>query len=228
MTPLKIFSTNAMRSVMSELIATFERASGHTVSVGWSTTNQTLSRIRDDETADVVIATGPGIDELTKQDKIVPGSRAELGSTLIGIGVRAGAPRPDIGSVQAFTRALLAAKSITYTTLGQSGVHFEQVIARLGIADQLQPRFRVIPGGLVGELVVRGEAELGVQMLPEILAVDGFELVGPFPPELQQVNSFSAALLTGTQRADAAKAFIQFLTTPDAANAMKTGGFTTA
>lgn len=227
MTPLKIFSTNAMRSVMAELIAAFERASGHTVLIGWSTTHQTLSRIRDGETADVVIATGPGIDELAKPDKIVPGSRAELGSTLVGLGVRAGAPRPDIGSVQAFKHALLAAKSITYTTLGQSGVHFEQVIARLGIAEQLQPKFRVIPGGLVGELVVSGEAELGVQMVSEILAVEGFELVGPFPPELQQVNSFAAAILAGTQRAEAAKAFIQFLTTPAAANVMKTGGFTT-
>lgn len=216
-----------MRSVMSELIAAFERTSGHTVLIGWSTTNQILSRIRDGETADVVIATGPGIDELTKPGKIVAGSRAELGSTVVGIGVRAGAPKPDIDSVQAFKRALLAAKSITYATLGQSGAHFEQVIERLGIADQLQPKFRAIPGGLVGELVVRGEAELGVQMVSEILAVEGFELVGPFPPELQQVNSFSAAILTGTQRADAAKAFIQFLTTPAAVNVMKTGGFTT-
>jgi molybdate transport system substrate-binding protein len=225
MTPLKIFSTNAMRSVMSELVATFERASGQVVSIGWSTTNQTLSRIRAGETADVVIATGPGIDELTKLGKTVPGSRAELGTTLIGIGVRAGAPRPDISSVQAFKSALLAAESITYTTLGQSGVHFEQVVARLGITEQLQPKFKVIPGGLVGELVVRGEAELGVQMLPEILAVKGFELVGPFPPELQQVNSFAAAMLAGTQRAEAAKAFIEFLTTPAAMAAMEAGGF---
>lgn len=227
MTTLNIFSTNAMRSAMSELITTFEHTSGHTLFIGWSTTNQTLSRIRAGETADMVIATGPGIDELTEQGRIVPGSRVELGSTLIGLGVRAGAPKPDISSVQAFTRALLAAKSITYTTLGQSGMHFEEVIKRLGIADQLQPKFRVIPGGLVGELVVRGEAELGVQMLPEIFAVKGFELVGPFPPELQQVNTFATAILTGTQCADTAKAFIQFLTTPAAVNALKTGGFNT-
>lgn len=224
MTALKIFSTNAMRSVMSELSPAFERTSGHKVEIGWSTTNQTLSRIRDGETADVVIATGPGIDELTTSGKIVACSRAELGTTLIGIGVRAGAPKPDIGTTEAFKSALLAAKSITYTTLGQSGMHFEQVIARLGIADQLQSRFRVIPGGLVGEIVVRGEAELGVQMLSEILAVEGFELVGPFPPELQQVNSFAAALLTGTLHADAASAFIQFLTTPAAVRVMKSGG----
>ncbi len=155
MSSLKIFSTNAMRSAMAELITTFERTSGHTLSIGWSTTNQTLTRIQEGETADMVIATGPGI------------------------------------------------------------------------ADQLQPKFRVIPGGLVGELVVRGEAELGVQMLPEIFAVKGFELVGPFPPELQQVNSFATAILSGTQRADTAQAFIQFLTTPAAVNALKTGGFTT-
>ncbi len=170
-----------MRSAMDGLITTFELTNGHTLAIGWSTTNLTLSRIRDGETADMVIATGPGIDELTKQGRIM------LSSTLIGIGVRVGAPKPDISSVQAFTRALLAAKSITYThTLGQSGMHFERVIKRLGIADQLQPKFRVIPGGLVGELVVRGEADLGVQMLPEIFAVKGFELAGPFPPGLQK------------------------------------------
>lgn len=227
MTTLKIFSTNAMRSAMADLITTFERTSGHTLAIGWSTTNQTLSRIKNGETADMVIATGPGIDELTKQGRIVPGSRAELGTTLIGLGVRAGAPKPDISSVQAFKRALLAAQSITYTTLGQSGMHFEEVIKRLGIADQLQPKFKVIPGGLVGELVVRGEAELGVQMLPEIFAVKGFELVAPFPPELQQVNTFATAMLSGTQRADTAQAFIQFLATPAAVKALKTGGFAT-
>jgi len=216
-----------MRSVMSQLIAAFEHASGHTIAVDWSTTNQTLSRIQNGETADVVIATVPGIDELAKPGKIVPGSRAALGSTLIGIGVRKGAARPDIGSVAAFKQALLDSKSITYTTLGQSGMHFEAVVKRLGIADQLQPRFKVIPGGLVGELVVRGEAELGVQMLPEILAVEGFDLIGPFPPELQQVNHFAAAMLSGTQRADAAGAFIRFLTTPASANVMRTGGFST-
>lgn len=227
MTTLKIFSTNAMRSAMADIIAAFEHASGNTLSIGWSTTNQTLSRIQSGETADVVIATGPGIDELSQLGKIVHGSRAELGSALIGIGVRAGAPRPDIDTVLAFKRALLAAKSITHTTLGLSGMHFMQVIERLGIADQLQPKLRAIPGGLVGELVVRGEAELGVQMVSEILAVEGFELVGLFPPELQQVTSFAAAMLTGTQRAEAAKAFILFLTTPAAVNAMKTKGFTT-
>lgn len=227
MSSLKIFSTNAMRSAMAELITTFERKSGHTLSVGWSTTNQTLTRIQAGETADMVIATGPGIDALYKQGRIVPGSRAELGSTLIGLGVRAGAPKPDISSVETFKQALLAAQSITYTTLGQSGMHFEEVIKRLGIAGQLQSKFKVIPGGLVGELVVRGEAELGVQMLPEIFAVKGFELIGPFPPELQQVNTFATAILTGAQNADTARAFIQFLGTPAAVNALKAGGFNT-
>ncbi|MFN7085945.1 MAG: molybdate ABC transporter substrate-binding protein [Burkholderiales bacterium] len=225
---LKVFSTNAMRAVLPGLAAGFERSSGHALAIEWSTTAQTLERIGNGETADVVIATDTGVDELARRDRIVAGSRAGLASTLVGIGVRAAAAKPDIGSVQAFTHALLDAKSIAYTTLGQSGLHFEQVIERLGIAAQLKPKFKVIAGGLVGEIVVGGEAEIGVQMVSEILAVEGFELVGPFPPELQQATAFAAAVLDGSRQADAARKFVRFLTTPAATRKMKAHGFEAA
>lgn len=221
---VKVFSANALRAVLSELVAAFERGSGHHVSINWSTTAQTLSRIRDGETADMVIATGPGIDKLTKQGKIAPDSRTELGSSLIGIGVRAGSLKPDIVSVEAFRRTLLEAKTIAYSTLGQSGMHFEQVIARLGISSELKPKLKAISGGLVGELVVRAEAELGVQMIGEILAVEGFELVAPFPPELQQINTFAAAIFADAPHADTARLFIDFLATPAAARSMQAKG----
>jgi len=225
---IRVFSTNAMRAVLPGLAAAFERSSGHAVAIDWSTTVQTLERIRRGETADVVIATAAGLDELTRQGRIVAASRAQLASTLVGIGVRAGTAKPDIGSVEAFARALLKAKSIAYTTLGQSGVHFEQVIDRLGIATQLKSKFKVIPGGLVGEIVVRGEAEIGVQMMSEILAVEGFELVGPFPPGLQQVNTFAAAVLDGSRQAEAAREFVRFLTAPAAMRMMRAHGFESA
>lgn len=224
MIQLKVFSTNAVNAALTELIPVFERESGHKTTVDFNSTEQILDRVRSGETADVVIATAPAIDELARLGKIVAGSRADLGSTGVGVGVRAGAHKPDLGSTEAFRRALLDANSIAYASRGVGGMLLERLIGQLGIAAQIKPKCRTIPGGLVGELVVRGEAELCVQMVSEILAVEGCELAGPLPPELQQNTMFAAAVFAGTPHADAAQALIGFLTGPAAARTMKTRG----
>jgi molybdate transport system substrate-binding protein len=228
MAELKLFATNAVRSVLAELVPPFERASGHKVSISYNTTAQTLGLIKNGETADMVIATAAGIDEMTNLGKVTPGSRTDLASSGIGVAVRAGAPRPDISSVDAFKRALLDAKSVTYTSSGLSGVYFARLIERLGIAEQVEAKARIKPGGLIAEAVVAGEADLAVQMVSELLSVPGAELVGPLPAELNQVTVFSAGILTGTKQSEVAKSLIQHLTTPAAVRVIGTKGLTPA
>jgi len=221
---LKVLATNALRTVILERIPQFDLARGHPTSVDFGSTNHLLSRVLGGEAADLVIATGTAIDELVTRGKVIAGSRVDLASAGIGVCVRAGARRPDVGSVEAFRRALLDAKSVAYTLTGQSGVYFAGVIERLGIAAEIKAKATVIAGGLIGEVVARGEAELGVQQISEILAVPGVELAGALPPELQLMTLFSAGVCTGTQQAEAAQAWIRFLATPDTARVMLTKG----
>ncbi len=228
MAELKVFATNAVRSVLDELVPPFEREEGHKVSISYSPTAQTLERVKGGATADLVIATAAGIDEMTKLGKVVPGSRVDLASSVIGVAVRAGATKPDVRSVEAFKRALLDAKAVAYTSSGLSGIYFAGLIERLGIAEQVKAKARINPGGLIAEVVVAGDADLAVQMVSELLSVPGAELVGPLPQEINQVTVFSAGILTGASKSDAAKALIQCLTTPAAARLIRTKGLTPA
>ena len=221
---IKLLTTNAVRGSLLELLPQFERKSGHKVAASYYSTNQILELLKGGETADVVILTGPAIEELTKQGKVVKGSHADLASTGIGVCVRKGARKPDVSSVEAFKRALLDAKSIAHTSTGQSGMYFAGLIERLGIAAQVKAKARVQAGGIVGETVARGDAELGIQQVSEIFAAPGADLVGPFPPEIQKLTVFSAGIFAGTQQAEAAKALIKFLKTPASARVMKAKG----
>jgi molybdate transport system substrate-binding protein len=138
--------------------------------------------------------------------------------------VRAGAPKPDVSSTPALKTALLAAKSIAHTTSGASGIHFSGIVKRLGIAEEIRAKAVTNQGGLIGELVARGEAELAIQQIPELLAVPGVELVGPLPQELQSISVLAAGIFTGTQRAGRAKALIDFLATPAAMRVFRAKG----
>jgi len=221
---LRVLATNALRTVILERVPQFDLARGHLTSVDFGSANSILSRILGGEEADLLIATGTAIDELVARGAVIAGTRVDLASAGIGVCVRAGARRPDVGSVAAFRLALLDAKSVAYTLTGQSGVYFASVIERLGIAAEIKAKAAVSAGGLIGEVVARGDAELGVQQISEILAVPGVELVGPLPPELQLMTLFSAGICTGTRQAETARALIRFLATPDTARLMRTKG----
>ncbi|MEK7877272.1 MAG: substrate-binding domain-containing protein [Pseudomonadota bacterium] len=221
---IKVLCSNSSRAVMSELLPAFERASGHKITISYLTAVQALSHIRDGATADAIILNAPSIDELAAQGRIAAGSRRTLARCGIGIAVRAGVPKPDIGSVEAFKRALLDAKSIAHTEVGASGIHFVGLIERLGIAAQVKAKARTRPGGLIGELVASGEAELAVQQIPELMAVAGIEVVGPLPPEVQLTTTVTAAVFANAAQADAARAFLAFLSTPAAARVFKAHG----
>ena len=228
MAELKLFATNAVRSVLAELVPPFEQTSRHNVAIGYSTTAQTLDLIRAGAHGDVVIATAAGLDELEKLGKVVAKSRAALASSSIGVAVREGAAKPDIRSVEAFKRALLDARAVAYTASGLSGMYFAGLIERLGIAEEVKAKARIRPGGLIAEVVVAGEADLAVQMVSELLAVPGAQYVGPLPAEINQTSMIEAGILTGTRESGAARSLIQHLTTPGSARVFQTKGLTPA
>jgi len=221
---IKVFASNSIRAVMGELVPQFERATGHKVSVSYDPAKVMLARIERGEAADLAITGSTAVDQLVKQGKILASSRRVLARCRVGIAVLAGQPRPDISSLAAFKRALLGAKSVAYTQEGASGMHFASVIERLGIAEQVKAKAVRQPGGLIGELVAAGKAEIAIQQIPELMAVAGIELVGPLPADIQLVTVSTVGIFAATQQAEAAHALIEFLTTPAAVKVMKARG----
>ena len=217
----------------SELVPAFERASGHRLittrgpSLGDSP-EAIPTRLKRGEPADVVIGIGASIDDLARQGLVRPGSKVDLARSEIGMVVRAGAPKPDISSVNAFRRTLLEAKSIAYSD-SASGIYLSTTLfAKLGVADQVAGKARKVRGPPSGEpvaaVVARGEAEIGFQQVSELLHVPGVTFVGAIPAELQQDTFFSAALASAVKEPEAAAALIRFLASPEAALAISKAG----
>ena len=222
----KVFGSNALRTVLLDCLPAFDRTQGVTTTVDFGATNHTLATMRAGATADLVIATAAAIDALIADGKIIQGTRIDLATTGIGACVRASAPRPDISTVDALKRTLLEAKSISYSKAGQSGLHMAKVIQQLGIADVVNAKAKINESGLVGEVVLRGEVELGFQQASEILAVKGVDLIGLLPDAMQLNSLFAAGIGTGTQQRNAAQALIQQLCTAQAARVMRENGLT--
>ena len=221
---IRLLASNSIRAVMGELIPQFERAEGVSISVSYDPAKVMLARIAKGETGDLAITGSGAIDELVKQGKILAGSRRVFARCRVGVAVLAGKPKPDISSVETLKRALLRARSVAYTQEGASGMHFAGVIERLGIADEVKAKAVRQPGGLVGELVAAGKAEIAIQQIPELLAVPGIELVGPLPAEIQLVTVSSAGIFAGSKHVETAQRFIELFLTPAAAQVMKARG----
>lgn len=224
MAKISLFCSNSLRGALTDLIPLFERSSGHAVEVSYDPAKVMMERIGRGETADAVIIGGEAIDQLVKQGKVAAGSRRAFASCGIGVAVRAGARKPDIGSVDAFKRALLDAKSIAWTQQGASGIYFSSLIERLGIAKEIRAKAARQPGGLIAEQLVDGRADLAIQQIPELMAVPGAELVGPLPKEIQQVTASSAGVFAGAKNAGAAEALLSFLTSPSSKAVLKAKG----
>jgi molybdate transport system substrate-binding protein len=222
---IRVLSSNGVHSVTAEMVPQFERATGNKVSIDYYTANQALGLIKKGEFADLVILTRPAIDGLIKDGKIAKGGGKDLARSGVGVAIRAGLPKPDISTGDKLKRALLDAKSITFTKTGGSGIHFVKVAERLGIADQVNAKAITPEGGAVGPIVANGEAEMAVQQIPELLAVKTIQYVGPLPEGFQLFTQFTAGVLSGAKQAAAAKALIDFLTTPAAAQLFKAKGF---
>ena len=221
---LSIFASNSTRAVLDELASELERASARRVTISYDPAQIMLKRVAAGESADLVILNQAATDALAAQGKVTPDSRRTLARCGVGVGVRAGAPKPDIGTVDAFKRAMLDAKSIAHTTQGASGIHFGGLIERLGIADAVRAKAVNNPGGLIGELVMQGRAEIAIQQIPELMAVPGIEVVGPLPQELQSISVITAGVFANSKEREAAQAALEFLTTPPAARVFRAKG----
>lgn len=182
------------------------------------------NRLERGEPADVLIMVGSALDKLIKTGKVLADSRTDLGRAGVAMAVRAGAPKPDISTVEAFKSTLLAAKSIAYSD-SASGVYLStDLFPRLGIADQLKSKSRMIPAEPVGKVVARGEAEIGFQQMSELLPIPGITVVGPLPPPLQKYTVFTAGISASSKNPEGAKALIRLLASPKAAPVIaKTG-----
>ena len=228
---ITVVSAVVMRNALDELVPTFERESGHTITLSYASAGVLRNRIQNGEVVDLTILPKPVLSELVASRKIVAGSTVDVALSTVGIAVRAGAPKPDISSVDAFKRSLLAARTIVYTDPaggGASGVHFARVLERLGIADQIKPRTKLtsIPGPGPGEIVARGDADIAVSQTMDLLGASGADFVGPLPRELQNETDFTYAVGVGSNSKEpsATTAFITFLSSPVAASVLKAKG----
>lgn len=226
---VRVMTSGAFTAAYLEVIPEFERATQNKVVTAYGASmgnapDSIPSRLQRGEPVDVVIIVGSALDELIKQGKVVAGSRVDLARSSIGMAVRAGAPRPDISSLDALKRTLLHAQSIAYSA-SASGVYIStELFPRLGIADQVMGKSKRIESERVGTVVARGDAEIGFQQISELLPVPGIDYVGPLPPEVQKVTVVSAGVAVGAKEPDAATALIRFLASPAVVPAITKSG----
>jgi molybdate transport system substrate-binding protein len=186
---MKVMASVAFKVPYLEMLPEFERVTGYRIETLWLPTVEIMSRLKGGEIVDLVALSASGIDELINLGKLKMDSRTEYLRSGIGVGIQKGATRPDLSTVDAFKHTLLSAKSIAYST-GPSGVYLALLLEKLGIAQTLQPKIKIIQGELVGAVIERGDAEIGFQQIPEILSVPRIDYVGPLPDEIQQITTF--------------------------------------
>jgi molybdate transport system substrate-binding protein len=228
MSEIRVFASGGFKAAYIALVPGFESASGHKVVTAWGSSvagapTSIPNRLAAGEPVDLVIMAGDGLDRLIADAKVVAGSRVDLARSGIGIAVRAGAPRPDLSSVDTFVRALRQAKSVAHSS-SASGIYLKGLFQRLGLYDTLGDRIRQVEGEPVGSVVARGEAEIGFQQVSELLPVPGIDFVGPLPPEMQHYTVFAAGIAAHARAPDAARAVIAYLTAPAAAPLIRQSG----
>jgi molybdate transport system substrate-binding protein len=226
---VRVMISGGLTAAYKELVPEFERLTGNKVLTAYgpsmgTTVNAIPIRLERGEPADVLIMVGYALGDLVKQGKVIADSPVDLVKSPIGIAVKSGTPKPDISSVDAVKRALLATKSIAYSD-SASGVYVStEMFEKLGIADAMKDKARKIPATPVGEIVARGDAEIGFQQISELKSVQGIDIVGQLPPELQKITVFSAGIASASKEPDAGKALIKFLASPAASTAIIKSG----
>jgi molybdate transport system substrate-binding protein len=225
---LKVFTSVALTQALNELAPIFEQKTGNKLTISYDLAANQKKRILDGERADVIILTRAMMEDLAKQNKLASPSITNVAGTPVALAARAGAPKPDISTPDAFKQTLLSAKSISYADPakgGLSGVVAGKAIERLGIAEQMKTKTTLVPGAQSPDLVAKGEVELGIAQASEIVPVAGVQLVGPLPGELGSLTLFSGGVGAESGSADAAKALIEFLSGAEAALHFKSKGF---
>jgi molybdate transport system substrate-binding protein len=222
---IRALASNGVKAVLDELLPQFERATGRRPAILFGTTASIKQRIEKGEAFDVVIVTSEAIDDLIEASKVARATRLDLARSGIGVGIRKGAPRPDIRTSEALKHTLLSSKSLTYAEDGASRVHIEKMLDRLGIFGTMKPRIALTQGSARGLAnVAAGQGDLAMTLISEILPVDGVELLGPLPGEFQSYVSFAAAVNVNAKSAEAGTALIRFLAGPSTAPTYKTKG----
>jgi molybdate transport system substrate-binding protein len=223
MAEIRVMLTAAFKSAYLELVPRFERETGHTVTSIWVSTVDIMRRVKSAEAADVVIASAGAIDALIDESVVARGDRVDIATCGIALAVRAGAPKPGIGSGDALKRAMLDAKSIVYST-GPSGVYLAKLFERMGIAREIAPKVKIAQGEPTGAVVARGEAEIAFQQMSELLPVQGIDIVGPLSADVQETTVFSAGVIKASSLRPEAEALLAFFTAPSAAPVIERWG----
>jgi molybdate transport system substrate-binding protein len=224
---IKVLTAGAFRQVLVALTSEFEKQSGHRLVIDNETVGALVKRIDGGEGFDVTFLSPAAIDGLVKSGKVAPGTRANVARVGVGVMVKDGAAKPDIGTVDAFKRALLTAKSVAYidpASGGSSGIYLAKLLEQLGIADQVRPKTKLKKGGHVADLITSGQAELGMQQISEIVTVKGVTFVGPLPQEVQNYTTYAAGIGASARDRDAAGALVKFLAGPRTGEVLKSQG----
>jgi molybdate transport system substrate-binding protein len=226
---IKVFSTVGVKSVLEDLVPKFEKATGHKLAITWSTASLLAKRVQAGEQADALILIKGNLETLQKEGKIMPGTDVIFSKSIFAVGVKAGAPKPDISTPDALKQALLASKAVSYTdpaTGGASGVYTAKQIAKLGITEQMKGKTKhPASGGFSGSLLVDGQADIAINSKPELLSAPGVEVVGPLPGDMAYTVIYAAGVQSGAAQADAAKALVKYLMSPEAQAVFKAKGF---
>lgn len=225
--PLKVLTAGAFRQVVDTMVPGFEKQTGQKVVIDNDTVGALAKRIGGGEQFDVAIVSPGLVDELVKKGIMADGTKTLLAQVGVGVMVRAGAPRPDVSTADKFKQAVLAAKTVAYSdpaTGGSSGIYVAKLFDRMGIADQVRPKAKLKQGGAVADLLVSGEAELGIHQISEILPVKGVTLIGPLPKELQNFTVYAAGIAAKSAHAEKAKALVKWLSGPSAVEVYKSKG----
>ena len=211
---IKILTSNSTLPALDALIPVYEKSSGNTVTVSADSAKAMVARIRGGESGDVLVLGNGAVKELTEAGYINGATRRGFARAIVGVGVRSGTPHPDISSVDAFRKTLLAARAIAHTVHGASGMYIPTLLEKLGIAAEMKAKTVTRPGGYIGKVVVEGEADIALQQIPELLAVPGLDCVGPVPDAVQKSFETSIALFSNSTRAAAAQAMADFFANP--------------
>ena len=222
--PIKLISSMATREILTELIAQYQATTSQTVVAEAAGGVDVAKRVQAGEAVDVVVLAANAIDQLIADGKLLAGSRVDLVKSGVAVAVPAGARRPDISTEDAVKQAVLAAKTLSYST-GPSGVYLLKLFERWGILETIKPRIVQAPPGVpVGSLVAKGEVELGFQQLSELIDIKGITVLGPLPPAIQTITTFSAGVSATSQHAEAARGLIAFMAAPEATSTKRKQG----
>ncbi len=221
---IRVLSGNGARAAITELALRFEKATGHQVGIRFAVNVEVKRDIEGGVPFDAAILNPPVLDGLVRQGKIAADSRTVLGRAGIGVGIREGAPKPDISTVDAFKKTLLSSRAVAYPAEGASGKYFVGLLDRLGIAEQMKPRLKPMPAEYNVEVVASGEADLVVVVASRISGVPGVQLVGRIPNELQTWIGFTGGVATATKEPKVVRDMLRFFTTPEAAQVLRSTG----